>query len=144
MAAMRWTMRRLEPGELDMELILAAVGLVLVAGVAALRMVPERYQPGYPCTFHRITGYPCLTCGGTRTARCLGRLEFRQGLATNPLVAAWLILALPHAAWVLASRAWRLPRPRLRAESARDRWLQWGLVAAAVAANWAYLVYAGV
>jgi len=141
---MRLGMRRLEPNDLDVELILAVVGVVLVVGVAVLRLVPEKYQPAQSCTFHRITGYPCLTCGGTRTARSLGRLELRRALATNPLVAVWLILALPHALWVLASRAWRLPRPRLFPESRRDRYLMWGGVAAAVLANWVYLVFAGI
>jgi hypothetical protein len=141
---MRLGMRRLKPGDLDLELIIAAVGVVLVIGVAVLRIVPQKYVPSQPCTFHRITGYPCLTCGGTRAARSLGRLEVGRALASNPLVAIWLILALPHALWVAASRIWQLPRPRLFPESRRDRYLMWGGVVLLVLANWAYLVYAGI
>ena len=58
------------------------------------------------------------------------------------MVALWLILAAPHALWVLASRAFKLPRPRIRSECRRDRWIMGLVLLGLVAANWAYLIIA--
>jgi hypothetical protein len=137
-------MRKLPRGEFDMELAAAILGVVMVCGVVVLRLLPDRYHPGQQCTFHVVTGLPCLTCGGTRAAKSLGQLKFTEALAMNPLVALWLICALPHFIWVTAARAWNLPRPRVRAESRRDRWIIGIGLLLLAGANWAYLIAAGV
>ncbi len=141
---MRFEMHRRKKGDFDAELAWAVMGLVCALGVVIMRLVPEQYHPERPCTFHQITGQPCLTCGGTRAARALGRLEFGKALCLNPLVALWLILAGPHALWVAASRAFKLPRPRVRTERRRDRWILGGVLLGLAAANWAYLIIAGI
>jgi len=43
-----------------------------------------RYVPS--CVFHDITGVPCLTCGGTRSAVALSQFDIFASLANNPLV----------------------------------------------------------
>jgi hypothetical protein len=140
----RFEMSRVPKDRLDFELGLAALGLVLVLGVVVLRILPEKYHPRRPCTFHVVTGIPCLTCGGTRAALALGRLEFGEALALNPLVAGLLILALPYAIWILVARVFDLPRPRVRSESRRDKWILRASILLAVAGNWGYLIAAGV
>jgi hypothetical protein len=141
---MRFEMRKIQSEEVDVELIIAVLGLVLLCGAGLTRLVPERYKLTRPCTFHEVTGYPCLSCGGTRAARAIGRLEFRRALAFNPLIAGWLLLAAPHALWVLLAR-WRgLPRPRLRPERRADRVFLWMIPVVLLAANWTYLVAAGI
>jgi hypothetical protein len=43
--------------------------------------------PGMPvCIFHEITGYPCLTCGGTRALIALSRFDLVSSFMFNPLV----------------------------------------------------------
>lgn len=144
MRPMRFEMHRREKGEFDAELVWAVMGLVCVLGIVVMRLVPREYHPSRPCTFHQVTGQPCMTCGGTRSARALGRLEFGKAFRFNPLVALWLILAAPHALWVLASRAFKLRRPRIRTECRRDRWIMGLALLGLVAVNWAYLIAAGI
>ena len=139
---MRFEMYRRKKGDFDTELAWAVMGLVCVLGVVVMRVVPEKYQPTRPCTFHEITGQPCMTCGGTRAARALGRLDFGAAFRFNPLATLWLILAGPHALWVAASRVFKLPRPRVRTECRRDRWILGGVLLGLVAVNWAYLIIA--
>ncbi len=141
---MRFGIYRLPAGSFDGELAVAIIGVLMVVGVVLLRFVPERHHPARPCTFHVVTGYPCLTCGGTRSARALGRLRFGEAIVVNPLVGLWLILALPHFMWVLVSRKWKLGRPRIRCENRRDRYLLAGAICALLGANWAYLIWVGV
>jgi hypothetical protein len=112
--------------------------------VATLRWVPREALPLPRCAFHALTGRPCLSCGGTRAARALARLDLGAALRANPLVAAALILSGPLALWGLAAWAFRLRRPRLETQSRGEKWaLRLGLVAL-LAANWAYLIIAGV
>ncbi len=141
---MRFEMYLREKGEFDAELVFAVIGLVCALGIVVMRLVPREYHPSRPCTFHQVTGQPCMTCGGTRAARALGRFEFGKALRVNPLVALWLILAAPHALWVFASRVFKLPRPRVRLECRRDRWIMGMVLLGLVAVNWAYLIIAGI
>ncbi|MGE5345925.1 MAG: DUF2752 domain-containing protein, partial [Acidithiobacillales bacterium] len=45
-----------------------------------------------PCFFHRVTGFPCLTCGGTRAVLSLLAGDLGVALHANPLVAVLLVL----------------------------------------------------
>jgi hypothetical protein len=44
-----------------------------------------------PCPFHELTGFPCLTCGGTRCVVSLYNFDIAKAFFYNPLVAAVLI-----------------------------------------------------
>ena len=137
-------MVRLEKGQFDLELFASALGLVVVLGVGALRWLPAQYLPLPHCTFHTVTGQPCLTCGGTRAATALAHLDFATALSKNPLVALGLTLAGPVALAGLAAWLFKWPRPRLEIESrAEKRWL-WVAGLLAVAANWTYLIVVGI
>ncbi|HOX08085.1 MAG TPA: DUF2752 domain-containing protein [Planctomycetota bacterium] len=140
---MRIQFVRLEKGSFDFELLLAGLALAAIAGMAVVRLVPRQYLPVPRCTFHAVTGHPCLTCGGTRAATAISRLDLGRAFASNPLVALGLALAGPLAVWGLVARFLRLPRPRLEC-SARERRLLWAGMGLLAAANWAYLIAAGI
>ena len=38
------------------------------------------------CLFHEITGFPCPTCGGTRSLIALSQLDLASSFMLNPLV----------------------------------------------------------
>lgn len=40
----------------------------------------------FVCTFKRITGFPCMTCGGTRSFFYFAHLKFKNSFLMNPLV----------------------------------------------------------
>jgi len=43
------------------------------------------------CVFHEITGFPCLTCGGTRSLFALSRFDLVSAFMFNPLVPIFAI-----------------------------------------------------
>lgn len=93
------------------------------------------------CTFKALTGLPCPTCGSTRAAAHLARLDLAGGLAMNPLFVAGAALL---AAWGLVDLL-LLPRGRavaLEVSPGLARVLRVAAVAAIVA-NWAYLIATG-
>jgi hypothetical protein len=136
---MNW--RRLRPGELDHEIIWLAVSLSTLAGAwfwLYLRLpIPQ-------CAFHRLTGYPCLTCGMTRTLRYTLHRDWWAAAGTNPLAFfgyGTMVLYDLYAATVLV---FRLPRLRFDAVPARSGRIIRYSVIAAILANWAWLVWAKV
>jgi hypothetical protein len=112
---------------------LLAVGLVSTLGLDRLGLTL--------CTFKRLTGLPCATCGSTRALAQLARLDLAGALAQNPLAA---LLAIAAVAWaaidlLLVVRGRALS---LEMTAAEGRGLSLAAVVAAVL-NWAYVVAAG-
>jgi len=112
---------------------------VAAAGVVALLGLD--HLPFTVCYFKALTGIPCLSCGGTRAAAGLARLDLGTALAMNPLAALAGLALVPWGVGDLVlwsrGRALRLHlapaiRPAVR-----------GLVVAALVLNWAFLIAAG-
>lgn len=119
-------------------LLWGGVALALVA----LAPLGERLASSLPaCPVKSIAGFPCLTCGATRAALALGRLDPLAALTVNPLAAvAWSALVVLG---VVAGVAALVDRPLALREPRPTLGLRLGLAAAALG-NWAYLVLAGV
>lgn len=111
------------------------IGSLAVCGMAAALLVAARcWSLSWVCAWRSMTGLPCAGCGGTRAAFLLLQREWWHALALNPgvvVAAVLLVLAVLYASAVLILRVepWR---PRVRGW----RWM----LAAAVAANWLYLL----
>lgn len=137
---MRATIRLLEAGETDVELL--AVGVS--AGTAALGCAWVAGGLPLPrCAFHAVTGCPCPTCGATRCVLALLHGHASEALKWNPLVFAGLAgLALLNLYGAGALMA-RLPRIRLSLTGVEARILRMACVIV-VAANWAYEIHHGV
>jgi hypothetical protein len=92
------------------------------------------------CPIKSISGFPCPTCGTTRAAVALARLDVLAAVDLNPLVAlAWMSLV----AGGLVALAGVLAGKRLPALPARLSLSQRTAVVAVVAVNWLYLIAAG-
>jgi uncharacterized protein DUF2752 len=129
--------RRLLPDEIDHELLWLAVSLGSVA-VAALWM--GMGLPWPHCTFHDLTGLPCLTCGATRAAVHFFHGNFLRALEWNPLAFAALCAVSVfdiYAALALVTRAPRLRIAQLK--SSEKNWMR-VVVVAALILNWCYLL----
>ena len=129
---------------LNHELIwtLVTVGVLLVGAITV-------YAPWVPvpvgqCPFKLVTGLPCASCGATRALQALLLGDVPGALAVNPLFALVYIGGAAWAVYGLTVTALGLRRVRI---SMTKRGLSLTLAVAlpaAVIANWAYLIWAGV
>jgi hypothetical protein len=135
-----WHWRKLQPRETDMELL----WLIVLPLTAALYLLMQALRPAFfQCKFKALTGIPCATCGGTRTALAVVRdFDILAAFLNNPLVFVGLSLVslyLVYAAVVVIFR-----RPRLRVRIPRRRRMQAGVVLLVLLlVNWAYLISDG-
>lgn len=110
------------------------VGAAYVLGRASGREIPT-------CMFKRMTGWPCATCGGTRTAGLLAEGDLLGAFAMNPLVALFLIVfPLLAGVWI-----WRFSRGVARQPRMSKRQSAFYLVLflVALALNWWYVAAMG-
>jgi Protein of unknown function (DUF2752) len=109
--------RRLEPGEIDYELVW------LGASLASLGVAVAWFTLGLPwphCVFHDLTGLPCVTCGMTRCGIQFFHGSFQTAWKWNPLV-----FVVCDAGTALANKAFQAIREnidtRLGCRSARAK-----------------------
>ena len=81
---------------------------------------------------------PCPTCGGTRALLALARLDLGAAAAWNPLVTLGVAIFFGGGFVALA----RALRGQGVPDGAPPRWAG-GAAALALAANWAFVVFAG-
>lgn len=95
------------------------------------------------CLLHRLTGLPCLTCGGTRAITALLKGDWLDALRIQPLVSALSVLLV---GWLAANIfCWLVWRQCLSVTLSRTEWLILGMAALLLAvSNWVYLLWHGV
>ena len=118
-------------------------GAVAVALVALSPLASHLAGLLPPCPLKSFTGVPCPGCGTTRAALALGRLDVGAAFAVSPLAAAaWGLLVgggLAAGALALAGRELPAPPPLTGRRETAFR----VAAAAALVANWLYLIYSG-
>jgi hypothetical protein len=116
--------------------VLVVAGWITAVAVIHARGLAIGGEPPVVCTFRRMTGVPCATCGSTRAAFALARGDLFAALLLNPLVVVTgAVLALILLARLVSAR-------RLRLELSRPgRWLAWSIAAVLFAANWAWVIW---
>ena len=114
----------------------------VAAGLVALSPLAERLAATLPaCPVKTWLDLPCPSCGTTRAALALSRLDPMAALALNPLATvAWaglIVVGLVAGSAAAIGRPLPLiePRPTLALRLA---------VGSVLVANWAYLIVAGV
>jgi hypothetical protein len=134
---MRFSVRRLAPGELDYELIWLSAS-VLSIGLAAAWLTIGLPWPR--CVFHDITRLPCVTCGMTRCGIQFFHGHLLAAFEWNPLVFAALCLVITFDVYALATLVARAPRLRVRSLSDRAKRFLRISVVSVLALNWIYLL----
>ena len=95
----------------------------------------------WPCAFKKLTGFPCPTCGTTRAAVALARLDFGSALVHYPLPAvAWIAFIGGGIAALAMTLMGRTP-PAIPNRLSRTTRL---VLVALVLANWVYSIATGV
>jgi hypothetical protein len=116
-------------------------GGVAGALVALSPLASRMAGAAWPCAFKSLTGIACPTCGTTRAALALAKLDFAGALTRYPLPAAgWIVFIAGGLAAAMLALAGRTPPAIPRSLPLR---LRVGLVAV-VLANWAYSIATGV
>lgn len=118
----------------------AAVLTVWLALVVAMHVLSDRLGvTGYTCPFRAITGRPCPSCGLTRAGMAILHGRFWEGWTQNPLMVTLLAGgAVLLVVRLVTGRTIRLHLTR------RQRYIVAGGSVAALLANWAYLLLAGI
>jgi uncharacterized protein DUF2752 len=134
---MRVVWRRLPAAGFDHELVWLAVSVATLAGGAAWLALGLAWPQ---CPFLVLTGFPCLTCGATRTTIALLHGDFPLALSWNPL--AFLALCGValfdlYALFVLLGRG---PRLRVVDWTRTEKTAVRIAVIALIALNWIYLL----
>jgi len=133
----KFSIRRLAPGELDHELIW------LSASVSSLALAAAWLTLGLPwprCAFHELTSLPCVTCGMTRSAIQFFHGHFLAALRWNPFVFAVLCGVIAFDVYALSTIISRTPRLRIHLSTQRAKTLLRVSVISALALNWIYLL----
>ena len=128
---------RLEPGEIDHELIWLAVS------VGSLALATVWFAVGLPwpwCVFHELTGLPCVTCGMTRCAIQFFHGHFIAALKWNPLVFTALCGVMAFDLYAFATLTTRAPRLRISFSTKRAKTFVRVSVILAFVLNWIYLL----
>ncbi len=122
-------------GGVPLGAIFLGIGLV---GVAAVGLLHLDRLPFSLCAFKAITGYPCMTCGVTRTMGLLFVGKVAAAMTMNPLAT---LAAVPLLAWGMGDLLLMRKHAAVGIEIApRLRPFLQAAVAGAVVANWAYLI----
>ncbi len=124
---------------LDERPAFAAVFLILFL---AARFFPFHRNP-YICSFKQVTGYPCFTCGMTRSWVEQVHGHLFQGLFQSPYGSMLFFLALAFTVWTGLRLAFRLPTLSLRF-TRLENYVVWGGALVLLLVNWVYTVLAGV
>jgi len=123
----------------ELRLLWGAVAVALLA-MAPFGAVVRRLIP-FDCPFRTFTGYPCPSCGVTRSALALAKLDVVGALGRFPLpTLAWIFLI---GGGLLAGLSVLLKIEIPRPPQTLERWQVWLLVLV-VLANWAYSIATGV
>jgi hypothetical protein len=94
-----------------------------------------------PCLFHRLTSWPCPTCGSTRAGVAMAGGDFFAAVQQQPLFVLSCLAALVIGAHSLAAS---MTGRRMAIELAprERRSIRYGAIAL-ILMNWFYLVIAG-
>lgn len=94
------------------------------------------------CLFHEITGFPCLTCGATRSLESLSAFDLTSSFLLNPLLVSFIIGLIAFSILHLAGFVYK--RKIILELTPREKKRVRFTVMALIAVNWAYLIVAGI
>ena len=134
---MRFAWRRLRPGEPDAELIWLCV---TVAGAGAAILWLALKLPWPICTFRMWTGFPCVTCGATRSALALAHGDMALAWRFNPLIFGAICAVIVFDLYAIAVLCTRAPRLRIALPSRNVRALLLIFAGAIGLLNWIYVL----
>jgi hypothetical protein len=129
--------RPLAPREIDFELITLSVSL---GGLAAAMTWFALHLPWPRCLFRALTGYPCVTCGATRSAIEFFHGHFPAAWNLNPLIFSGLCAVAIFDAYAFVALALRAPRLRIENFTRPEKNIMRVAAVALLALNWIHVL----
>lgn len=127
-----------DPGS-SVHMIWGAMVLLFLATVGLYRellgLMPS-------CLFHEITGFPCLTCGATRSLVSLSAFDLTSSFLFNPLLVSFIIGLIVFSTLHLAGFVYK--RKIILELTPREKRGIRIAVMALIGINWIYLIAAGI
>jgi hypothetical protein len=103
---MRLFLKKKTPDMIEFGIIYGCIAL-LILGVG--RLLPSlSWVPD--CVFKGMTGFPCPTCGATRSVAHISHGDILSAFVMNPLITLFLILAVAYCVISIVSVVFDLPR----------------------------------
>ena len=115
--------------------VYGGIGVILLV---VARFVPLARLPYWGCGLRKLTGYPCLACGMTRSFDWFAQGRILDALLINPLGFVLAVLSVVGVVYLVLRRL-RLPRLELDLSDRAGTWVRIGAVVL-IFANWGYLV----
>src|SRR5690242_122291 len=115
--------------------IYGAIGVFLLL---VARFVPLARLPFWGCGLRKLTGYPCLACGMTRSFDWFAQGRLIDSLVINPLGFVLALLSVIGVVYLLLLPL-RLPRLEIDLSETAGRIVRIAAIAL-IFANWGYLI----
>jgi len=115
---------------------------ITIAGILTARFFPFEAVPPL-CPMRRVTGIPCLGCGGTRSWVEMAHLQVGAAFIQSPLGAVCFLAALAMAVYLIGRSIGWLPAVRIQTNKREGFWLRTSLFTL-LALHWLYLILSGV
>lgn len=128
---------RLSENALDHEIIWGSIGLLVLL---AARFFPFSRFPKLPCFFHQLTGYPCPSCGMTRSFIFASHFNFSAAVMINPLGSCLFVFTLIFVFYAFIVILFRTRRIRIRVTKKWEGVFIRITVIAVFIINWIYLI----
>jgi hypothetical protein len=113
-------------------------GMALFA-IAAARLIKPYLGILPVCTFHRLLGIPCPTCGGTRSLAALSGLNIGDSFFYNPLlmsgVFGLIFFSLAYCIGIIFKK-----RALIAFSTIEKRLIRYTIIFTIIA-NWAFLIF---
>lgn len=114
-------------------------GAIAILAVAAAGLIKPYLRLLPVCTFHRLFGIPCPTCGGTRSLAALSGLNIGNSFFYNPLlmtgVFGLIIFSLAYFLGIIFKK-----RAQITLSIIEKRLIRYTIIFTIIA-NWVFLIF---
>ena len=113
-------------------------GAIAIVAISAAGLIKSYLGLLPACTFHRLFGIPCPTCGGTRSLAALSGLNIGDSFFYNPLVMSGILglilFSLAYCLGIIFKK-----RAQITLLILEKRLIRYTIIFTIIA-NWAYLI----
>jgi len=113
-------------------------GPIAIAAVIVAGFVAHYFHDLPSCPFKVITGYPCLTCGGTRCLASISQFSLWEAFKYNPFIWLTVLGMIAFSLLVLIGRFSR--RQLIISLTEREKKVVRVAIVVSMAVNWIYLI----